>query len=92
MSALEKDGWRRKYRFERTPRVLSDFASGCAFHQSPESPFARGPVVSRITGDHRVTLRRDRVIHTPALESATSGPSRTRTNSPRTCSASSESR
>lgn len=55
------------YCFELVAHPISDFAPGCAYHTtSPESPFTRGTVVSRLTADGRITLRDDRWIETIA--------------------------
>ncbi|HLL32872.1 MAG TPA: arylamine N-acetyltransferase [Streptomyces sp.] len=52
-----KDG-EREYRLETRPRLLADFVTGAWWHStSPESPFTRKLVCSRVTGDGgRITL------------------------------------
>jgi N-hydroxyarylamine O-acetyltransferase len=53
----------RQYRFTTEPRLLSDFRSGCEYHQtSPESHFTRNVVVSRVLPGGRVTLTKDRLV------------------------------
>jgi N-hydroxyarylamine O-acetyltransferase len=66
------DGWfdltadgARQYRFELAGRSLDEFAPGCRFHQSPDSHFARGTVVSRrVVGGGRITLSGNDLIET----------------------------
>ncbi|MFI2224984.1 arylamine N-acetyltransferase [Streptomyces fradiae] len=59
-----RDG-RPRYRLERRPRALADFAVGAWWHRtSPESPFTRSPVCSLLTGRGRVTLSGRRLITT----------------------------
>ncbi|WP_374983254.1 arylamine N-acetyltransferase [Streptomyces fradiae] len=59
-----RDG-RPRYRLERRPRALADFAAGAWWHRtSPESPFTRSPVCSLLTGRGRVTLSGRRLITT----------------------------
>lgn len=73
-SILEDDG-KPAFRFEHVPYALADFASGCHHHQtSPDSPFTRRRVVSRLTPDGRVTLRDDRLIVTDAAGARTETP------------------
>lgn len=49
--------WGLLYDFTLTPRQLADFAGMCRWHQSsPESPFTRGRLCSRLTPEGRVTL------------------------------------
>jgi N-hydroxyarylamine O-acetyltransferase len=49
--------WEPHYAFSLVPRRLADFDTMCRYHQtSPESPFTRKRVVSRLTVDGRVTL------------------------------------
>jgi len=60
----------RLYRFTLAPRVLSEFAPACAYHQGPDSHFTRGPVCSLASPDGRVTLRSDRLISTRGGEKA----------------------
>jgi N-hydroxyarylamine O-acetyltransferase len=60
-----EDAGRPAFRFELVPHALADFAPGCTYHQtSPESPFTRRRVVSRLTAEGRITLRDDRLIAT----------------------------
>ena len=57
--------WERVYRFTWQPRQLSDFQTGCDFHQtSPESEFTRKRVCTVMTGDGRVTLSGNLLITT----------------------------
>ncbi|MFJ9699476.1 arylamine N-acetyltransferase family protein [Streptomyces fradiae] len=59
-----RDG-RPRYRLERRPRALADFAVGAWWHRtSLESPFTRSPVCSLLTGRGRVTLSGRRLITT----------------------------
>lgn len=65
------DGWfdmlaagTARYRFERAGRTLAEFVPGSAFHQTPESHFAKGVVVTRLAGTGRVTLTGDTLIET----------------------------
>jgi N-hydroxyarylamine O-acetyltransferase len=58
-----------QHRFWPTPRVLADFADGCAFHQtSPDSHFTSGPVCTLRTPSGRMTLRRRQLIRTMGAE------------------------
>lgn len=62
-----EDAGRPAFRFELAPHALADFAPGCEYHQtSPDSPFTRRRVVSRLTSEGRITLRDDRLITTAA--------------------------
>ncbi|MFV2120355.1 arylamine N-acetyltransferase family protein [Streptomyces sp. Act-28] len=59
-----RDGTPR-YRLERRPRALSDFAAGAWWHRtSPESHFTRSPVCSLLTERGRVTLSGRRLVTT----------------------------
>ena len=69
------DAGRPVFRFELEPFALADFAPGCDYHQtSPDSPFTRRRVVSRLTSEGRVTLRDDRLITTDATGGKTETP------------------
>jgi N-hydroxyarylamine O-acetyltransferase len=69
------DAGRPVFRFELAPYALADFAPGCEYHQtSPDSPFTRRSVVSRLTPDGRLTLRDDRLITTDASGGKTESP------------------
>ena len=49
--------WGLLYDFTLIPRRLADFAPMCRWHQtSPESPFTRGRLCSRLTPEGRITL------------------------------------
>ena len=51
------DTWRDEFRFDMTPRGLSEFASGCHYHQtSPDSGFTKKRVCSLAKADGRITL------------------------------------
>lgn len=64
---LLEDAGKPAFRFELAPHALADFAPGCHYHQtSPDSPFTRRRVASRLTTDGRITLRDDRLITTAA--------------------------
>jgi N-hydroxyarylamine O-acetyltransferase len=53
------------YRFSLQPRRLVDYAEMCHLHQtSPESPFTRRRVCSRMTTSGRITLSDLRLIVT----------------------------
>lgn len=53
------------YRFERRPRELGDFEATCWWHRtSPRSHFTQSLTCSRLTGEGRITLSGDRLIHT----------------------------
>jgi N-hydroxyarylamine O-acetyltransferase len=65
------DGWfdlfaddKPQYRFELVGRSLCEFEPGCAFHQSPESHFAKDIVVTLPTDHGRVTLAGTALIET----------------------------
>jgi len=61
---LEGD-WRPQYRFTMQPRTLPEYNDMCRFHQtSPESPFTQRIICSQATPDGRMTLMKDRFIHT----------------------------
>ena len=54
--------WEPQYRFTTTPHRLADFEPGCRYHQtSPESSFTQRPICTRLDGEARVTLHRDRL-------------------------------
>jgi N-hydroxyarylamine O-acetyltransferase len=54
-----------QYRLDQRPYELSDFGPGCWYHQtSPESPFTRAPLCTRLTDDGRVTLSDHTLIRT----------------------------
>lgn len=64
-AAIVEDAGRPAFRFEHAPHALADFAAGCAYHQtSPDSPFTRRRIVSRLTPTGRITLRDQRLITT----------------------------
>ena len=57
--------WTEEYRFRPIARRLADYAAMCRYHQtSPESPFTRGSICSRLTEDGRVTIREQRLLVT----------------------------
>ena len=59
------DPWSPQYTFTLEPRTLATFDEMCLHHQrSPDSPFTRKRVCTRLTEDGRITLRDDRLIHT----------------------------
>lgn len=54
--------WAVEYAFTSVARRLADFEPGSRHHQtSPDSSFVRGPICSRLDGDERITLHRDRL-------------------------------
>ncbi|OKI05378.1 acetyltransferase [Streptomyces sp. CB02923] len=56
-----------QYRMEQRPRALADFAAGCWYHRtSPDSPFTRSLVCSRLTETGRVTLSGRTLVITDA--------------------------
>jgi N-hydroxyarylamine O-acetyltransferase len=58
-------GWKLEYRFTLTPRVLSDFAAMCHYHQtSPDSGFTKHSTCSLPTPTGRVTVSDNRLIVT----------------------------
>ena len=64
LSRGEKD-FRPQYRFTLEPRELSDFVTGCHYHQtSPKSTFTRGTICTKALPDGRVTLHPDRLVTT----------------------------
>ena len=70
-----EDAGRPAFRFDLTPYALADFAPGSTYHQtSPDSPFTKRRVVSRMTSDGRITLRDDRLIVTDAAGHKTETP------------------
>ncbi|MET0415480.1 MAG: arylamine N-acetyltransferase, partial [Actinoplanes sp.] len=59
-----QDGQRR-YRLERRPRQLDDFAATCWYQQTfPESHFRKDTVCTRLDGDGRITLSGRTLIRT----------------------------
>lgn len=53
----EERGWRVAFRFDMTPRKISDFTGGCHYHQtSPNSHFTQKRVCSLARPDGRITL------------------------------------
>lgn len=44
-----------QYRFTDEPLELKDFEPGCAYHQTPPSHFAKGPICSQATPGGRIT-------------------------------------
>lgn len=61
---LEDDG-KPVYRLELGSHALADFEPGCHHHQtSPQSPFTRRRLASRLTERGRITLTDDRLIVT----------------------------
>ena len=57
--------WERQYRFSLRPRALAEFEIGCRYHQSsPESPFTRGRICTRLSPAGRITLSERRLITT----------------------------
>jgi len=58
--------WERHYFFDIQPHVFPDeYQEACLYHQtSPESPFVRGSIISRATGNGRVSLEDGRLIQT----------------------------
>jgi N-hydroxyarylamine O-acetyltransferase len=57
--------WKAQYKFSREPRVLSDFAGMCHYHQtSPDSHFTQKRICSMATPHGRVTLSELRLIIT----------------------------
>ncbi|MFI0259871.1 arylamine N-acetyltransferase [Streptomyces sp. NPDC017056] len=61
-----RDG-RPQYRLERRPRALADFEAGSWYHRtSPDSPFTRSLVCSRLTEHGRVTLSGRTLVTTGA--------------------------
>lgn len=65
-AARAPDGdFRDQYSFTLAARTMATFADMCLYHQqSPESPFTRKLVCTRMTESGRITLRNDRLIHT----------------------------
>ena len=58
-------GWKNQYSFSLTPRLLTDFAAMCHYHQtSPESHFTRKKICTMATTDGRVTIADYKVILT----------------------------
>ncbi|GCD37689.1 N-hydroxyarylamine O-acetyltransferase [Streptomyces chrestomyceticus JCM 4735] len=56
-----------QYRLEQRPRALADFVAGCWYHRtSPDSPFTRSLVCSRLTETGRVTLSGRTLVITDA--------------------------
>lgn len=54
---LDANGWQPGYRFDLTPRQISDFSGGCHYHQtSPDSHFTQKRVCSLATETGRITL------------------------------------
>jgi N-hydroxyarylamine O-acetyltransferase len=65
LEVMAKGKWTRKYAFTLQPRVLSEFAGMCHYHQtSPESHFTRQRICSLATPEGRVTLADDKLIET----------------------------
>ncbi len=63
------DQWQPQYRFTLTPRIFSDYAEMCHFHQtSPQSHFTRKRVCTRATPQGRLTLSDLRLITTTGDE------------------------
>lgn len=59
------DGWAPMYRFDPTPRVLSEFEEMCRWQQTAdESNFTGRRTISIATDTGRITLRDDRLIVT----------------------------
>lgn len=64
--AEESEGsWSPQYTFTLEARTLQTFHEMCLYYQrSPDSPFTRKRVCTRLTEDGRITLRDNRLIHT----------------------------
>ncbi len=62
----QMDGtWRLQYAFSLLPRLLSEFAGMCRYHQtSPDSHFTRNRICSLATSDGRITLSGMRLVVT----------------------------
>jgi N-hydroxyarylamine O-acetyltransferase len=65
-STRRLDGdWQDEFWFSLTPHTLADFIPGCQYHQtSPDSPFTRKRICSRITKDGFITVSELRLIIT----------------------------
>ena len=67
LEGMKKGDWTKKYVFTLQPRVLSDFAGMCDYHQtSPESHFTQQRICSLAKPEGRVTLTDDKLIETRA--------------------------
>jgi N-hydroxyarylamine O-acetyltransferase len=66
LERTEPDGkWTRQYSFTQTPRVLSDFAPMCHYHQtSPQSHFTQNRICTKATPEGRITLSALKLIET----------------------------
>ena len=72
---LSRDG-QRQYSFSPRPRLLSDFAAMCKYHQtSPDSHFTQHRICSLATPEGRISLTDNRLI-------VTTGGQRTETEVP----------
>jgi N-hydroxyarylamine O-acetyltransferase len=62
-SRWDEEGFKPQYRFRLASHQLSDFDSGCRYHQtSPKSTFTQGPVCTRALPGGRVTLTKDKLV------------------------------
>lgn len=65
MQREDVNEWKAQFRFTLQPRVYSDYAGMCHFHQtSPQSHFTQRRICSRATEEGRVTLSEMRFIVT----------------------------
>lgn len=65
MQREDANEWKAQFRFTLQPRVYSDYAEMCHFHQtSPQSHFTQRRICSRATEEGRVTLSEMRFIVT----------------------------
>ncbi|RPI29040.1 MAG: arylamine N-acetyltransferase [Chloroflexota bacterium] len=59
----ENGVWERQYRFSLKPRRFEEFFPTCQYHQtSPDSPFTRKRIVTRLTPTGRITLSEMKLI------------------------------
>lgn len=62
-ASRDGDDYTVQYRFTTEPRSLSDYGSGCEYHQtSPHSTFTQKVVTTRALENGRLTLTKDRLI------------------------------
>ena len=64
-SRSEEVNFKTQYRFTLASQRLSDFESGCRYHQtSPKSTFTRGSVCTKALPGGRITLTEDKIVTT----------------------------
>ena len=64
-SKSDEVDFKTQYRFTLASQRLSDFDSGCRYHQtSPQSTFTKGPICTRALPSGRITLTEDKIVTT----------------------------